>query len=106
MVGTRSGLTAAVRVLSQFAVYICPAIMQALKRVFSYIQGTKTHFIEFQASNEDRLQGYSDADWVGDIRSRRSTSHYAIMIKGGCISWRSKKQRIVALSSMEAEYMA
>ena len=50
--------------------------------------------------------GYSDADWAGDIESRRSTSGYAFMMSGGCISWRSKKQRTVALSSTEAEYMA
>ncbi|KAG6616766.1 RxLR effector candidate protein [Phytophthora cinnamomi] len=52
------------------------------------------------------LCGYSDADWAGDIESRRSTSGYAFMMNGGCISWRSKKQRTVALSSTEAEYMA
>ncbi|POM74888.1 LOW QUALITY PROTEIN: Integrase catalytic core protein [Phytophthora palmivora] len=44
--------------------------------------------------------------WAGDIESRRSTSGYAFMMNGGCISWRSKKQRTVALSSTEAEYMA
>ncbi|KAG6590645.1 RxLR effector candidate protein [Phytophthora cinnamomi] len=52
------------------------------------------------------VAGYSDADWAGDIESRRSTSGYAFMMNGGCISWRSKKQRTVALSSTEAEYMA
>ncbi|GMF52963.1 unnamed protein product [Phytophthora fragariaefolia] len=55
---------------------------------------------------EDGLQGYSDADWAGGIESRRSTSGYAFMMNGGCISGRSKKQRTVALSSTEAEYMA
>uniref|UniRef100_H3GB36 Reverse transcriptase Ty1/copia-type domain-containing protein n=2 Tax=Phytophthora ramorum TaxID=164328 RepID=H3GB36_PHYRM len=106
MVGTRPDLAAAVGVLSQFAADPCPTHWQALKRVFRYIQGTKTHGIEFQASCNDGLQGYSDADWAGDIESRRSTSGYAFMMNGGCISWRSKKQRTVALSSTEAEYMA
>ncbi|KAE9565727.1 hypothetical protein PC116_g28540 [Phytophthora cactorum] len=106
MVGTRPDLAAAVGVLSQFAADPCPTHWQALKRVFRYIQGTKTHGIEFQGSCEDGLQGYSDADWAGDIESRRSTSGYAFMMNGGCISWRSKKQRTVALSSTEAEYMA
>ncbi|OWY95693.1 Copia type Polyprotein, partial [Phytophthora megakarya] len=67
---------------------------------------TKTHGIEFQANCDRGLEGYSDADWAGDIESRRSTSGYAFMMNGGCISWRSKKQRTVALSSTEAEYMA
>lgn len=52
------------------------------------------------------LHGYSDADWAGDIESRRSTSDYVFVLNGGCVSWRSKKQRSVALSSTEAEYMA
>ena len=50
--------------------------------------------------------GYSDADWGGDIETRRSTSGYVFVLNEGCISWRSKKQRTVALSSTEAEYMA
>ncbi|GMF61359.1 unnamed protein product [Phytophthora fragariaefolia] len=106
MVGTWPDLAAAVGVLSQLAADPCPTHLQALKRVFRYIQGTKTHGIEFQAGSEDGLQGYSDADWAGDIESRRSTSGYAFMMNGGCISLRSKKQRAVALSSTEAAYMA
>ena len=105
MVGTRPDLAAAVGVLSQFAADPCPTHWQALKRVFRYIQGTKTYGIEFTVDG-DALQGYSDADWAGDTESRRSTSGYAFMMNGGCISWRSKKQRTVALSSTEAEYMA
>ncbi|KAG2759912.1 Retrovirus-related Pol polyprotein from transposon TNT 1-94 [Phytophthora cactorum] len=106
MVGTRPDLAAAVGVLSQFAADPCPAHWQAHKRVFRYIKGTRTHGIEIQAASEDGLQGYSDADWAGDVETRRSTSGYAFMMNSGCISWRSKKQWTVALSSTEAEYMA
>lgn len=60
----------------------------------------------FQASCKHKIQGYSDADWAGDIESRRSTSGYAYMMSGGVISWKSKKQHTAALSSTEAEYMA
>uniref|UniRef100_H3GB73 Reverse transcriptase Ty1/copia-type domain-containing protein n=1 Tax=Phytophthora ramorum TaxID=164328 RepID=H3GB73_PHYRM len=56
MVGTRPDLAAAVGVLSQFAADPCPTHWQALKRVFRYIQGTKTHGIEFQASCHDGLK--------------------------------------------------
>uniref|UniRef100_A0AAV1T0Y1 Reverse transcriptase Ty1/copia-type domain-containing protein n=1 Tax=Peronospora matthiolae TaxID=2874970 RepID=A0AAV1T0Y1_9STRA len=106
MVGTRPDIAVAVGVLSQFAAEPCPTHWQALKRVFRYIQGTRTYGIEFQATSDDKLQGYSDADWAGDVEARRSTSGYAFVMNNGCISWRSKKQSTVALSSTEAEYMA
>ena len=106
MIGTRPDLAAAVGALSQFAADPCPTHWQALKRVLRYLQATPTHGIKFLASHGGSLVGYSDADWAGDIESRRSTSGYVFMLNGGCISWRSKKQRTVALSSTEAEYMA
>lgn len=106
MVSTRPDLAAAVGVLSQFASDPCQTHWQALKRVFRYINGTRTHGIEFLMSDDDSLQVYSNTDWAGDIESRRSTSDYAFMMDNSCISWRSKKQRTVALSFTEAEYMA
>ena len=106
MVATRPDLAAAVGVLSQFAADPCPTHWQALKRVMRYLQATSTQGLEYSRQDNCCVCGYSDADWAGDIESRRSTSGYAFMMSGGCISWRSKKQRTVALSSTEAEYMA
>ena len=51
------------------------------------------------------LVGYSDADWAGDIDSRRSTSGYCFKLGSGLISWKSKKQNSVSTSSTEAEYI-
>ena len=50
--------------------------------------------------------GFSDADWAGDVNTRKSTSGYICRIGGATISWKSKRQSIVALSSTEAEYVA
>ena len=50
--------------------------------------------------------GFSDADWAGDVSDRRSTSGYVFCMCGGAVSWRSKKQDSVALSTAEAEYIA
>ena len=49
--------------------------------------------------------GYSDADWGGDMDDRKSTSGYLFLVSGGAVSWRSKKQTCVALSTAEAEYV-
>nr|P0CV72.1 RecName: Full=Secreted RxLR effector protein 161; Flags: Precursor [Plasmopara viticola] len=106
MVVTRPDLAAAVGVLSQFASDPCPTHWQALKRVLRYLQSTQTYGLEFTRAGTAKLVGYSDADWAGDVESRRSTSGYLFKLNGGCVSWRSKKQRTVALSSTEDEYMA
>ncbi len=52
------------------------------------------------------MLGYSDADWGGDLEDRRSTIRFVFMIGGGAISWSSKQQPTIALSTTEAEYMA
>jgi hypothetical protein len=53
-----------------------------------------------------QLQGYTDADWEGDLDDRKSMFGYIFTLAGGAISWCSMKQDSVALSSMEAEYIA
>ena len=52
------------------------------------------------------LLGYTDANWAGDVDTRRSTSGYIFKIADGVVSWRSKKQSTVAKSTTEAEYVA
>ena len=52
------------------------------------------------------IRGFVDADWAGDLDQRRSTSGYVFNLFGGAVSWMSKKQSVVALSTTEAEYMA
>ena len=106
MVGTRPDLAAAVGTLSQFASDPCPTHWQALKRVFRYLHETPKHVICFSGSSDGELIGYSDADWAGDIETRRSINGYVFVLNEGCISWCSKKQHTVALSSTEAAYMS
>ncbi len=53
-----------------------------------------------------QISGYSDADWVGDHDTRRSTSGFVFNIGSGTISWLSKQQPAIALSSCEAKYIA
>ena len=57
-------------------------------------------------SRTEVIIGYSDADWAGDVKDRRSTSGNVFLLGGGAITWSSRKQSSVALSTVEAEYMA
>uniref|UniRef100_A0AAV1UT40 Integrase catalytic domain-containing protein n=1 Tax=Peronospora matthiolae TaxID=2874970 RepID=A0AAV1UT40_9STRA len=78
----------------------------AVKRIFRYLQGTKTHGICYKPSARIYFRGYSDADWAGDLTDRKSTSGYTFMLLGAPVSWGSKKQPSVSLSTTEAEYIA
>ena len=56
--------------------------------------------------SEPVLEGYVDADWVGDLDGRKSTSGYLFTFAGGAVSWQSRLQKCVALSTIEVEYIA
>src|SRR3990167_440588 len=74
------------------------------KRVMRYLNGTKNMKLTYD--KKERIVGFSDASYAEDKIDRKSTSGYVFMMNGGAISWRSGKQKIVTLSSMESEYVA
>lgn len=76
----------------------------AVKRIFRYLNGTIDYGLLYE--NKSDIEGFSDADWAGDLDDRKSTSGYVFMMSGAAISWNSKKQSCVALSTAEAEYIA
>ena len=78
----------------------------AVKRIMRYLNGSIHLGLLYKKDGNQRLIGYSDADWAGDLDDRTSTSGYVFQLSGAPISWRSKKQSCVALSTAEAEYMA
>jgi transposase InsO family protein len=79
---------------------------QAAKGVLRYLAGTSDLGITFGKSGSFDFRGYCDADYAGDIDTRRSTTGYVFTLNGGAISWQSKRQPTVAASTTEAEYMA
>jgi hypothetical protein len=102
---TRPDITCAVGQLSQFLNNPSSIHMHAAKRILRYLQGTSTLGITYRPPPL-RLHGYSDADWAGDMDTRRSTTGYVVMLNNGAIAWKSRRQPTVALSTMESEYMA
>lgn len=103
MLGTRPDIAFAVSVVSRFASNPTHAHEEAVKRIFRYLQGTKDLVLAYKGGLE-HLLGWTDSDWAGDHDTRRSTSGYVFCIGSGAISWSSKRQATVALSTCEAEY--
>ena len=103
---TRPDIAFTVSSLARFSSKPTNEHWTALKRLLRYLKGTMTHGILYTKEDPDTFIGYSDADWAGDIDDRKSTSGYIFLLSGGAISWRSQKQKCVALSTAEAEYIA
>ncbi len=106
MLCTRPDLAYPISVLSQHMANPNMERWMAIKQIFRYLQGTLQMKLQFDRTPSKEVLGYYDADWGGDLENRSSTTGFVFMIEGGAISWSSKQQPIVALSTMQVEYMA
>ena len=104
-IGTRPDITYAVSSVAKFCADPSKQHLTAVKRILRYLKGTAHLGLLYSKDDCNDCVGYSDADWAGDIDDRKSTSGYLFQIGGTAVSWRSKKQVCVALSTAEAEYM-
>jgi len=104
-VSTRPDIAYAVNSLSQFNTCYTTEHWVAAKRVLRYLKGTPEHGILFQKTGKP-LHGHADADWASCAEDRRSYSGYFFTLGGAAVTWEARKQRTVALSSVEAEYLA
>ncbi|XP_021985998.1 secreted RxLR effector protein 161-like [Helianthus annuus] len=101
---TRPDIAYAVGVVSQFMHQPQVAHMEAAMRILRYLKGTVGHGVLFKTDGLLNVEFYTDADWAGDKGNRRSTSGYFSLVGGNLVTWRSKKQKVVALSSAELEF--
>lgn len=108
MTCTRPDLSFVVTKLSQYMSKPTKAHLNVAKQVLRYLKGTIDYNITFSKSSDPlKLIGFCDSDW-GSSEDRKSISGYCFKLNkyGPLVSWKSKKQQTVALSSCEAEYMA
>ncbi len=103
-VATRPDIGFAVSTLSRFLDNPGSAHWEAVKRVFRYLSGTRDYELTYGGERHD-LVGYTDVDGVAQ-EHRHAISGYAFLIDGGAISWSSRKQELITLSTAEAEYVA
>jgi hypothetical protein len=105
---TRPNLAFSVRCLASCVENPQPEHWKAVQHLLAYVKGTIEYKITYQRSGSSGIKpiGYVDADYAGDLETRRSTSGEVFMMSGGPVSWSSEKQATVALSTVEAEYVA
>jgi hypothetical protein len=106
LVNTRLKIFYAVNQLSQAMVKPTELFWKAEKHVLRYLKGTFEYGLWYRQIDEVKLHGFTDADWEGIPTDRKSTSGGIFGIRSTVVSWYNRKQRFVALSSAEAEYMA
>eukprot|EP00253_Pinus_taeda_P025794 PITA_25794 len=106
LVNTRPDLCFAVNQLSQAMVQPTKLFWKAAKHVLRYLRGTTQYGLWYRRIKGVKLQGFTDADWAGSPSDKKSTSGGIFNLGSAAVSWYRKKQRSVALSTAEAEYMA
>ncbi|XP_063800294.1 uncharacterized protein LOC134968723 [Pseudophryne corroboree] len=105
-IGTRPDITHAVSRASLLAINPGGQHWIAVKRISRYLKGTSSLKLGFTKSKDSSLKVFCDADGGSDEDDRRSYTGYLFVLAGAAVSWASRKQSTVALSTAEAEYMA
>ena len=80
--------------------------MTALKRIIKYVKTIAEFDVWYSKDTSDVLVGYSDTDWAGNADDRKSTSGGCFYVGNNLVSWMSKKQNSISLSTAKAEYIA
>lgn len=109
MICTRPDLCISISILSRYQSCASEELWVCLKRILRYVKGSLNCSLVFQkgtSCDASMICGYVDSDWAGDKVDRKSTAGYVFKVFGCSVSWASKKQSSVALSTTEAEYVA
>ncbi|XP_060181239.1 secreted RxLR effector protein 161-like [Lycium barbarum] len=103
---TRPDISFAVGVMSRYMHNPKKHHMEAVQRMLRYVKSSIDYGLLYKKGEECKLVGYCDSDYAGDHDTRRSTAGFVFKLGDGAISWCSKRQPTVSLSTTEAEYRA
>jgi transposase InsO family protein len=106
LTATRPDIMYAASLVSRFMESPKDSHWKMAKRILRYVAGTINFGLWYTKSDSNQLSGYTDSDFAGSLDDRKSTSGYVFQLGTNLISWASKKQPIVSISSAEAEYVA
>ncbi|KAF5472406.1 hypothetical protein F2P56_009126 [Juglans regia] len=101
---TRPDLAYVLSVVTQFMHSPSEEHINVATRILRYLKSSPGNGILFKKGGNLNIEGYTNVDWAGSIEDRRSTSGYFTLVGGNLVTWRSKKQEVVATSSTKAEY--
>ena len=106
LTASRPDIMFAVCLCARYQAYPKESHFKAAKRILKYLKGTSSVGLWYHSHSPIHLIGYSDSDFAGCKLDRKSTSGTCHLLGSSLISWHSKKQACVALSTVEAEYIA
>ena len=106
MLGTRPDICYAVTLMAQFAANPTEDHLNRALYICRYLIGTKSYALVYQGQSGNGLMACTDSDWADSPEARKSRSGYFMKFANGAFSWLSRRQKTVALSSTEAEYMS
>lgn len=106
MLGSRPDICFALNYFSRYQDTATDEMWKYLTRILRYLRATVNMGLEFRRGDRQELICFVDADWGGDTKDRKSVSGYLFKVFGNVVSWTTRKQNCVALSTTEAELIA
>lgn len=106
LTATRPDIMFIVSLISRYMECPTELHLEAAKRLLRYLKGTADFGLFYKRGRQQELIAYTDSDYAGDMDDRKSTSGYVFMMGSGAVSWSSKKQPVVTLSTTEAEFIS